>query len=166
LLQRTATETTVIDAVLIKSLTESIQLDALLQKTGQLKTSDLDAHLYYLRTISTNIDAILKATSTEITSLDAVLSQLAVTSTATLDALLYQQQISTLSIDSILTQTLTKSMDLDAFLSSEITVTSFLDAVLYSVLLTVNPFVSFVTVFEKSDFISITRRPGFNLTLQ
>ena len=78
---------------------------------------------------------------------------------ASIDALIYRNALSLVSIDSILNATLSGIINIDALLklenAVEMTSSTLLDAVLYSVLVQSNPFQAFITTETKSAFIYI-----------
>jgi len=162
LLQRTAAETNVIDALLIKSLVANLNLDALLLKSQTALTS-IDASLFQLQSIASNMDAILYGVEslTGVISLDALLLQVGQVSTITLDALIYQNLLKTASIDSILSESLSHIINIDGLIQGQMTSSSFLDAVIYSVLMQTGPWVEFVTTLLSPSFIAIDEKPAF-----
>lgn len=155
LLQRTTTGTNIIDALLIKSLMINLNFDALLLKSHLALTS-IDASLFQLQSIASNMDAILYDVSFlgEVISLDALLLQISQVSTITLDALIYQNLLKTTSIDSILSESLSHIINIDGLIQGQMTSSSFLDAIIYSVLQQAEPFIEFIDTHEIPGFIT------------
>lgn len=160
LLQRSLTDTSEIDALLIKTITASLSADAMLSKS-QTGSALFDGSLYHLRTIDTTIDAILSGFSGSTALLDALLLSVGRTINATLDASIYRNVLKTASIDSILKGTLSRQINIDALLNGVITSSSLLDAVIYSILIQANPFAEFITTETKPAFIEIEAKPDF-----
>jgi hypothetical protein len=163
LLYKSATDVSYIDAILSKAIISSLNVDAQLLK-AQTAITSIDASLYWLQTIDTNLDAILYSAAlggTETTLLDALLSKLDQQINLTLDASIYRRVLNVAVIDSILKGTLSRQVNIEALLKKEMTSSTLLDAVIYSVLIQANPFVSFVTTEEKPSFITTEEKPSF-----
>lgn len=108
--------TTDLDAVIQKTLTKTLSLDSLLNKSDIPITLSIDAGLIYLGTLAADLDAVMAKTFTHGVNLDAnVLGPMS--KTTTLDAYLYQVFTGTLSVDAIIQAIFTGEVSLDALLN-------------------------------------------------
>lgn len=153
-----------LDALLLKTITNSLVFDAYLQKQS-IGTLALDAHISKLETLATSMDAILLGGSTIIdVSLDALLQKLQL-QTASLDAMLYSGQIKNASLDAIVRGTLTTTVDFDALLQKEGQASTLMDAIIYSALAVATPKYLFISSLVKPDFVSNLVKPDFVCSL-
>jgi len=127
------TNTSLLDALLSKSVPITLSIDSVLKTIGALKTASIDTLLSQLGlTATATMDALLSQSSMVNVSIDTVLKALGVTATTSLDALLKQTGLTiTASLDTLLQKASTATVSVDALLKAlGVTATTSLDTLL------------------------------------
>lgn len=150
-LQSQESANVLIDAIISKIFTTQLSMDALLyaSNTGNVI---LDAYMSKFSSLSISLDAIIAGFGIE-TWLDAIITRLGLTQTVSLDALLFEGKVLTVSLDSILQETLSYYVNMDAVMKkNSMTEITYLDAIIYSTLVTASAKWEFFVNQERESF--------------
>jgi hypothetical protein len=162
LLSKANSEYTLIDALIIKPMLNSLKFDSLLFG-NQLRYNYIDAILTKLNSVEIKFDAILYDSGLlgEALALDALLLKIYQTKVINLDGLIYKNEIRTTVIDSILKHELSHLINIDALIKGQVTSGSLLDAIIYSALMQTEPFVEFMSRYLSQVFITDEEKAAF-----
>ena len=125
----TKTKTVGITAVLLKKVSTSLDINAVLQKQNILKTISISAVLQKTKTDTITINAVLQKTVTKSITIDAVL-QKTIGTIIVIDAVLKKTIINTVLINAVLQKSVSKPVDISAVLLSQETLLLIVSAVL------------------------------------